>query len=157
MTLCLALHWTYTNYSKLKTAILTAVYEDSLTRCDFTFIRWCVCGVCGHIRSSGTCQEGPTRPCTSCLPVTFLLTGRCLPPQPSVAPAGGSTCGTRTLQRNWPLCCKFTPSFQSQNACVFLKLISRTFTWVANASWPALFLTPMPTINSISSTFGKKF
>lgn len=69
--------------------------------------RWCVCGVYGHIHSSGIWVGGPIRPYISYLPVTSLLTGHCSPPQPSAAPAGGSTCGTRTQQRNWPLWCKF--------------------------------------------------
>lgn len=34
--------------------------------------------------------------------------GRCSPPLPSAAPAGGSTSGTLTLQRNWPLWCTFS-------------------------------------------------
>ena len=71
-------------------------------------IRWCVCGVSARTRSSETWPEATGRPCTSCLPVTSLLTGRCSPPRPSAAPAGGSTSGTRTPPRNWPHWCEST-------------------------------------------------
>lgn len=76
-----------------------------------TLSRWCVCGVSARTRSSGTWPEGTIKHYVCCPPATSLRTERFSPPPPSVAPAGGSTSGTRIQLRNWPRWRKFTLFF----------------------------------------------